>query len=651
MNSKSKNYIMIFAVIITLLDISFYFTKRLELLFWLTIITLILSLFNVNKRINIQKRFKDSINNMSRYLSDTMEDNLMDMVYSIVIINAKGDILWSNRKFNNEINTEAQRQTNILGLFRDIHLDKIVKAFIKTSQKVKFKEIIYEIYSEKIQFFKKEEAFLLYFNDITYLENSSATKDSIMLIEVDNINDVTGSMEPDKVPLLIAEVERTINNYALRKNAMIRKYSSSKYVLCLEDRLIEEQIKKKFDILDSIRDIDMGNKMDVTLSIGVGIGGSSPLENHNFAISAKELALGRGGDQAVIKWPGKNAFFGGNTKEMEKRTRVRARVVARALKDLIYESSSIYIMGHKNPDMDCFGAAFGLSSAIKQMGKQCKIILGNDNRNISAYLKEVNKDKSYKDLFINAEDAVAKITKSDLVIVVDVHNINYVQESRIIYKSKKIVIIDHHRRSPDIIEGALLNFIEVYASSTSELVTEVVQYMSDKPKLKVIEAEALLAGIFMDTKNFIFKTGVRTFEAASFLRRSGADTIQIRKLFSDDLKSYIIKAETIKSAEVENNIAIAICPPEATESVLAAQIADDLLNITGIQASFVFVKIGEDVYISARSLGEVNVQVILEALGGGGHMTMAGVKLVDSNIETAKQQLKEAISKYLREGE
>jgi len=580
-----------------------------------------------------------------------MEDNLMDMVYSIVIINAKGDILWSNRKFNNEINTEAQRQTNILGLFRDIHLDKIVKAFIKTSQKVKFKEIIYEIYSEKIQFFKKEEAFLLYFNDITYLENSSATKDSIMLIEVDNINDVTGSMEPDKVPLLIAEVERTINNYALRKNAMIRKYSSSKYVLCLEDRLIEEQIKKKFDILDSIRDIDMGNKMDVTLSIGVGIGGSSPLENHNFAISAKELALGRGGDQAVIKWPGKNAFFGGNTKEMEKRTRVRARVVARALKDLIYESSSIYIMGHKNPDMDCFGAAFGLSSAIKQMGKQCKIILGNDNRNISAYLKEVNKDKSYKDLFINAEDAVAKITKSDLVIVVDVHNINYVQESRIIYKSKKIVIIDHHRRSPDIIEGALLNFIEVYASSTSELVTEVVQYMSDKPKLKVIEAEALLAGIFMDTKNFIFKTGVRTFEAASFLRRSGADTIQIRKLFSDDLKSYIIKAETIKSAEVENNIAIAICPPEATESVLAAQIADDLLNITGIQASFVFVKIGEDVYISARSLGEVNVQVILEALGGGGHMTMAGVKLVDSNIETAKQQLKEAISKYLREGE
>ncbi|MEQ8197020.1 MAG: DHH family phosphoesterase [Clostridiaceae bacterium] len=651
MNSKSKNYIMIFAVIITLLDISFYFTKRLELLFWLTIITLILSLFNVNKRINIQKRFKDSINNMSRYLSDTMEDNLMDMVYSIVIINAKGDILWSNRKFNNEINTEAQRQTNILGLFRDIHLDKIVKAFIKTSQKVKFKEIIYEIYSEKIQFFKKEEAFLLYFNDITYLENSSATKDSIMLIEVDNINDVTGSMEPDKVPLLIAEVERTINNYALRKNAMIRKYSSSKYVLCLEDRLIEEQIKKKFDILDSIRDIDMGNKMDVTLSIGVGIGGSSPLENHNFAISAKELALGRGGDQAVIKWPGKNAFFGGNTKEMEKRTRVRARVVARALKDLIYESSSIYIMGHKNPDMDCFGAAFGLSSAIKQMGKQCKIILGNDNRNISAYLKEVNKDKSYKDLFINAEDAIAKITKSDLVIVVDVHNINYVQESRIIYKSKKIVIIDHHRRSPDIIEGALLNFIEVYASSTSELVTEVVQYMSDKPKLKVIEAEALLAGIFMDTKNFIFKTGVRTFEAASFLRRSGADTIQIRKLFSDDLKSYIIKAETIKSAEVENNIAIAICPPEATESVLAAQIADDLLNITGIQASFVFVKIGEDVYISARSLGEVNVQVILEALGGGGHMTMAGVKLVDSNIETAKQQLKEAISKYLREGE
>ncbi|WP_238886539.1 DHH family phosphoesterase [Clostridium sp. YIM B02551] len=651
MNNKSKNYNIVFTLVIILISIVAYVRNIIDLLLGITIMALIVAAYNFRKRLQTQERFENNVNNMATYLSNEMEENLKNMLYSIAIINNKGSILWSNKKFKDEIDLEELKDNNIVGLFRDLSLEKIIKSNIKNSQKVKFRDIIYEVYSQKIEFFQKQEAYLLYFNDITYLENGSATKDSIMLIEVDNMSDAAKSMEENNAPLLIAEVERTINNYAISQNAMIRKYDSNKYVLCIPDRLVEEQIKKKFDILDIIRDIDMGNKMDVTLSIGIGMGGRSPQENHDYAVTAKELALGRGGDQAVVKWPDKQAFFGGNTKELEKRTRVRARVVARALKDLVYESSKVYIMGHKNPDMDCFGAAFGLSSAINQIGKQCKIILGKDNRNIDFYLKEVKKDSSYDDLFINVEDALNEIKETDLVIVVDVHNINYIQTSSILNKCKRIVIIDHHRRSPDMIEGALLNYIEVYASSTSELVTEVVQYMLDKPKLKVIEAEALLAGIFIDTKNFIFKTGVRTFDAASFLRRIGADTIHIKKLFSDDLESYIIKAQTIKSAEVENNVAIAICPPEATEVVLAAQVADDLLNITGIQASFVFVRIEEDIYISARSLGDMNVQVILETLGGGGHMTMAGAKLSNTNIKAAKEKLKAAISNYLREGE
>lgn len=652
MDKKDKKYYKLATIaVLLMISIFFYIENKVEFLFLTLIIIAADSLHNIYKRIQAQIIFEKDINRISNSLTAAIDKNIQNLIYPLVIINVNGDIIWNNKKFNKELSIGESSNVNISSIIKEATLEKIIKQDINIPQRINIRGKAYEIYSQKIEYLEKYDAHIIYFNDITYLKNSSATKESIMLIEVDNMSDAVKSMENDNGPLLVAEIERTIKNYATNLSAMIRKYDTNKYVLSVEDRLVEEQIKKKFDILDAIRDIDMGNKIDVTLSIGVGIGGISPAENHNYAVTAKELALGRGGDQAVVKWVDKLSFFGGNTKELEKRTRVRARVVARALKDLVHESSKVYIMGHKNPDMDCFGAAFGLASAIRQLGKECKIILGNDNKNIEFFLAEVDKNSKYNDLFITVEEGRNRINNDTLVIVVDVHNINYVQDIEIINNSKSVVIIDHHRRSPDMIEGALLNFIEVYASSTSELVTEVVQYMLDKPKLDTLEAEALLAGIFIDTKNFIFKTGVRTFEAASFLRRLGADTIHIKKLFSDDLSNYIKKAETIKSSEVKDNIAIATCPPETTEIVLAAQAADDLLNITGIQASFVFVKIEGEIYISARSLGEINVQVILEALGGGGHMTMAGVKLSNLTIGEAKEKLKAAITNYLKEGE
>lgn len=647
---KKYDKLIILIILLTLASV-FYIAEKIEYLFITLLLIVVDSLYNIYKSNQLQKSFSTKVDNISKYLTNSIEKNIQNNVYPVAIIKDNGDIIWNNKKFHKELNSDKNPHYNILNIIRGVSLDKLIKQDTNIPHRINLKGKIYDVYAQKIEFVDEKESFIIYFNDVTYLKSSTATKESIMLIEVDNLSDVVKSMEDDNGPLLVAEVERTINNYASNLGAMIRKYESNKYVLSVSNKLIEEQIKKKFDILDAIRDIDMGNKIDVTLSIGVGIGENSSAENHSYAVTAKELALGRGGDQAVVKWKEKISFFGGNTKELEKRTRVRARVVARALKDLVYESSKVYIMGHKNPDMDCFGSAFGLSSAIKQLGKECKIILGNDNRNIEFFMEEVNGHSKYDDLFISAQEAVEKIDKETLVIIVDVHNSNYVQDIETVNKAQKLVIIDHHRRSPDMIEGALLNFIEIYASSTSELVTEVVQYMLDKPKLETIEAEALLAGIFIDTKNFIFKTGVRTFEAASFLRRLGADTIHIKKLFSDDLENYIKKAETIKSAEVENNMAIATCPPETTEIVLAAQAADDLLNITGIQASFVFVKIEGEIYISARSLGDINVQVILEALGGGGHMTMAGAKLSDLTIAQAKEKLKKAIKNYLKEGE
>ena len=343
-------------------------------------------------------------------------------------------------------------------------------------------------------------------------------------------------------------------------------------------------------------------------------------------------------------------LFGGNTKEIEKRTKVKARVVARALGELIYESSKVYIMGHKNPDMDCFGSAVGLSSVVKQLGKTCNIILDNDTNAIDYYLNKLNKESKYDDLFISVEGARDELDSKTLVIIVDVHNKSYIADLPLVEKAQRKVIIDHHRRSADMIEHDILNYIEVYASSTSEMITEIIQYMVDKPNLTRTEAEGLLAGIFIDTKGFSFKTGVRTFDAASFLKSLGADPIEIKKMFTDDLEDYLLIAETIKSAQVNDNTAIAITPKNI-DTVIIAKAADELLNISGISVSFVLGEINNDIYISGRSVGDINVQVILEALGGGGHMNIAGGKISNMTIEDVICELKEAMKNYLRIGE
>jgi c-di-AMP phosphodiesterase-like protein len=402
--------------------------------------------------------------------------------------------------------------------------------------------------------------------------------------------------------------------------------------------------------MEVISKIDKGNSIEITLSIGVGRGGMSPLENHNNANIAKELALGRGGDQVVVKTNDDIKFFGGNSKEIEKRTKVKARVIARALSELIRESSKVYIIGHKNPDMDCFGSAVGLASVVKQLGIGCKIILNNDITAIGYFLNKLNKESKYDDLFISVEEAKSDLDAQTLVIIVDVHNKSYVADLSLVDKVQRKVIIDHHRRSPDMIEHDILNYIEVYASSTSEMVTEIIQYMVDKPKLTRTEAEGLLAGIFMDTKGFSFKTGVRTFDAASFLKSLGADPIEIKKMFTDDLEDYLLIAETIKSAEVRDNTAIAITPKNI-DTVIIAKAADELLNISGISVSFVLGEVNNDIYISGRSVGDINVQVVLEALGGGGHMNIAGVKISNKTIEEVIVELKEVMKKYLRIGE
>ncbi len=613
------------------------------------IIILIFHCIDNSYTLNLMWSKEDEIDYFSKALDKGIKDNVLQFIYPLVLIKESGEIIWCNKLFNAMRPNENTLGDNILSIARGINIDDSLKSE-DNHQRLNINGKLYDVYATTIEREENEYVYLLSFNDITKLIDYEKTQEGIMLIEVDNLSDILEKTDENNKPLLVAEIERKINLYANNLKAMIEKYDTNKYVLSVQDKYIADEINKQFKIIDDISKIDLGNSIEVTLSIGIGYGGMSPQENYNTAKFAKELALGRGGDQAVVKNGNDIKFFGGNSKEFEKRTRVKARVIARALSELICESSNVYILGHKNPDMDCLGAAVGLASIVKQLGKACNIILNNDTNAIDYYLNRLKDNPKYDDLFTTEEEAIEHMNKRTLVIIVDVHNKSYISNLPVVYKAERKVIIDHHRRSPDMIENDILNYIEVYASSTSEMVTEIIQYMVEKPKLTRIEAEGLLAGIFMDTKGFSFKTGVRTFDAASFLKSLGADPIEVKRMFTDDLRSYLSIAETIKSAQVNNKIAIAVTP-ENVEPVIVAKAADELLNISGISISFVLGKIGNDIYISGRSLGDINIQIVLESLGGGGHMNIAGAKVSDATMDDVVEKLEESIEKYLRTGE
>ena len=646
MKQKLKIYrsLLILVVVISFTIILYYFRY-----FYLASTILIVYLA-FKEYLNIENEIQnEKMNTLTDEIKANINDNISNMSYPIALIDNEGNILWANKRLKEELNLLDLQEQNILSIGRNLDLHKLLKCDKDLGQRVKIKDTFYSIYANNIsgENIKYNEAkYLVYFNEVSNLRDLYSTRESIMLIEVDNLSEALERTDEANRPMLAAEVEKAINSYSKKLKAMIIKYEYNKYCLSVQDKYINDEINCKFNILDEISNIDRGNKLEVTLSIGIGRGGDNPQENYNNAMTARELALGRGGDQAVIKNNEKITFFGGNTRELEKRTRVRARVIAQALRELIFESSNIFIMGHKNPDMDSLGASIGLWSSIRQLGKNCNIIIDNDITAIDYYMTKLKKDDKYDNLFISSEEAEKNINDKTLLIIVDVHNKGYVNNLDIVERINRKIIIDHHRRSPDIIEGALLNYIEVYASSTSEMVTELIQYMLQKPRIPKIIAEGLLGGIFMDTKGFQFKSGVRTFDAAAFLRSLGADTIEVKKMFTDSLDDYLFISDTIRNAEVHENLAIAVCPSGVNNTVIVARAADELLGISGIDVCFVLCNINDSIIISGRSTGEVNVQVILEELGGGGHMNMAGAKL-ECTIDEAVNLLKEAINKHL----
>lgn len=471
------------------------------------------------------------------------------------------------------------------------------------------------------------------------------------MIFLDNYEEVVDNLDESRWPILSALIDRKLNQLAQDVDGVIRKLEKDRYFFLLKKGMLAQLKDKKFDILNDIREISVGDHIPVTVSMGIGIGGNSLDEAMQNAKAAIDLALGRGGDQVVMKEGESFLFYGGKSGEMGRNTRIRARVKADALWELMGESSGILVMGHKNGDLDSMGACLGICAIARAMDKRCNIVMDEVGVGIRRLWDKMSASGSHLNLTIKTAEALKMMDAKTLVIIVDTHRKSMVESPQVLEAAKRIVLFDHHRKSADAIDQAVLVYHEAYASSTAELITEMIQHIGKKVKLTSIEADALLAGITVDTKNFCVKTGAITFEAAGFLRRNGADSIRVRLLFQNDMDAYKAKASTVKDAELfMGNIAISVCPANVENSTLtAAQAADELMNVTGVKASFVCCKVGETVYISARSFGDVNVQRIMERLGGGGHLTVSGAQLQNITTEEAKEAIRHAIEEYLKE--
>ncbi len=488
-----------------------------------------------------------------------------------------------------------------------------------------------------------------------YAKDREDEKMVVGLIYLDNYDEVLESIEEVRRSLLVALIDRKINRYVARMNGLIKKLDKDKYLALIKKKYVAGMKEGKFALLEDVKTVSIGNDMSVTISIGLGFGGDTYSKNYEYARAAIDMALGRGGDQAVIRERDNISYYGGKSQQMEKNTRVKARVKAHALRELIENSENILIMGHSNGDVDSFGAGVGVFRIAATLGKRAHIVADTIDPQLRPMLNRIQSNLEAEDaLIMSREKAVEMVDDNTLIVVVDVNRPSYTECPDILKKSGNVVVVDHHRQMAEQVENALLSYVEPYASSTCELVAEILQYVDEEVKITSSEADLMYAGIVVDTNNFVSKTGVRTFEAAAFLRRCGADVVRVRKLLRDNMDDYKARAAAVSQAEIfEQAYAISVCQAEGLNSptVVGAQAANELLNIVGVKASFVLTEYNGVIYVSARSIDEVNVQVIMEKFCGGGHMTIAGAQIRDCSIQDAKELIKETVSKMVEEGD
>lgn len=572
-----------------------------------------------------------------------------------VVIDVQKKLLFYNTMFEQIFGEKALKGNQ--KIFRKLFPYYDVK---EQKQSVSFKGRTFDIYTSFCEIKEQYKSdtvntALLCFVETTQYQNLETTleeqKTVVSLLFLDNYEEVVETLDENRLPILTALIDRKLNSFASSVEGIIKKFEKDRYIFVFSQKQLEILKEKKFELLNQIREITVGEHIPVTISMGVGVDGKNLETAMKNAKAAVALALGRGGDQVLIKEGEKYLFYGGKSGEISHNARIRARVKADALWEMIGETNDVFVMGHKKADLDSIGACMGIYTVAQTMEKPCYIVLDEVSEGIKRLHERLEETQEYKTVFVTQQQAIEKASEQSLVVVVDTHRPIMTICPQLLDISKKIVVFDHHRKSTDFIDNAVLIYHEPYASSTCELITEMIQYFGEKIKLKPLQADALLAGITVDTKNFCAKTGAITFEAAAFLRRHGADSTRVRLLFQNDMASYQAKASAVKDAKmIYKDMAFSVCPSNIENSVLtAAMAADDLLNIVGVKASFVCCFLEEVVYISARSLGEINVQVIMEKLGGGGHMTISGAQLSHCTIEQAEQKLKEAIESYLKE--
>jgi len=577
----------------------------------------------------------------------------LDIPY--VLVDHKGKIMWRNNAFSEITEGISGRYINDLMPELDI---KERPELIKNDGKfyrIEYKELMLEDYDEED--IGTDDLIAVYLFDETEVrtlkKENHDQKMACGLLYIDNYEDVLEKVDEVRGSVLVGLVERKINQYFAAYNAVVRKLEKDKFFIVIKQKYISVLQSNKFSILDEIKTVNAGNEMAVTLSMGFGINGSEYTGCFDSARVAIDLALGRGGDQAVLKDGEKIYFYGGKSKQVEKNTRVKARIKAHALRELIETKGNVIIMGHRMGDIDSLGSAVGIYRAATSIGKEVHIVINEVTSSIRTMLEEFKKDEEYPtDMFIDSEKAIEIATDTTVVVVVDISRAGMVECPEILVKSKNIVVLDHHRRSSDTIDNAALSYIEPFASSASEMVAEILQYFSDGLKIRKLEADAMYGGIMIDTNNFTGKTGVRTFEACAFLKKCGADVTRVHNMFRESLEDYQLKAKAISTAEAyRGKYAITNCPSENVDSptVLGAKIANELLDIKGVKASFALTDYNGKIYISARSLGNINVQLIMEKLGGGGHLDVAGAQLERVSLYEARERVKKAIDEQIEE--
>ncbi len=655
--SRTKIYLIIIAVILLILCIIQPLAIIPSIIAFVLIV--IYTIWTNQKR---KAEISEHINELTLNIDKAAQSTIINSPFPLVVLETNGNIIWKSSKFIKEFaNVDIGNYLNDIIKELKIKLEKPEENNTSVSERMKIGEKTYKIIGEytkiKDREHKNTQEYMatIYFLDetdyIELLQKYNNSKVCMGIVVIDNYEELMQRATEEEKLSLTSRIEKSTYNWINKYNGVGIKSERDTYICVFEQEYVEKIKEDKFEILDEIKEIKTQDKLQSTLSIAISEDGETNLEKYKSAKAVIDIALGRGGDQAIIKQGGKYYFFGGRTQEVEKRTKVKARIVAEALQELMHVASNIIIMGHTNSDIDAMGSAMGVYRIAKFLEKEVYIVNETNGTSLDNFINDLKENEEYKDVLIDKSTALNKINQDSLLVVVDTDKRNYVEVPELLEKTDKIVVIDHHRRGTDYIENAILTFHEVYASSACELVTELIEYSENDIKLTTFEVEALYAGIMMDTKNFTFKTGVRTFEAAAYLRKCGVDIIKVKKWFQSDLETYNKISEIVAKSEIiDGNIAISIYDKEdADANITCAKAADELLTISNITASFVIGKMGEQICISGRSIGDINVQLILEKLGGGGHITVAGAQIEGMTVEEVKQELINRINEYFTE--